>query len=391
MFGQLQNLALCWAAVRLIGERCERLGMNVERWSRRLDRLVRTFVSGTLPTAPIGLPRVNRWALRVLDRVHKRRFPERFSDEGRRPPVRAGRPRLDRKLPGVHTGVITAAFGWLDLPESLREAFLVTTAAHDLLELSVGALSLVDDASYEGAAHPEYEFDGWILGQVAKAIAISDDAVARRSLWQPVLDLAPSGSGWIQQFFWSWFTEGAAAAESPDAFTQRWIEMVEYALEHPQWSPERSRGHQIDEMVGEMLGFHFGLQSVAKDATYLEPLGDAVLVFQRSAARWFGEKRLLRGFAAFVVQAGAGKLLRPGIRWLYDACRRLGPDDAEWERLDSRLVDVLSACWDRHAAEVSAEADLRTAFLGLLNTVLRRSNHAGLALRDRVLCSLPGV
>ena len=37
--------------------------------------------------------------------------------------------------------------------------------------------------------------------------------------WKPVLNLGPPAHHWVERFFWQWFTDGAQAAETPEAFT----------------------------------------------------------------------------------------------------------------------------------------------------------------------------
>jgi hypothetical protein len=172
------------------------------------------------------------------------------------------------------------------------------------------------------------------------------------------------GHQWIQSFFWAWFADGAMTAENPEAFVSRWMEMMAYALEQPQWGPPEVHIHQIEEMVEEMLGLGFGVRTIMDSAAYSAAIGMAVPLFRKAVARWLKTERLISGFAAFVVRPGGSELLRPGIQWLNGACTELKAREEKRSGLDGQLVNALAACWDRHAADVAADADLRKSAAG---------------------------
>lgn len=290
-------------------------------------------------------------------------------------------------------GVVVAMFGWLDLLDLTlqKSRDLLLGTARDLLTITMQGLPAVPEGEDDDIEDPRFEFDNWVLGQIARAIAVVDRPEDRASLWRPILDLGKPGNGWVEHFFWGWFSQGVQAAGSPESFVNRWREMIDHALGHPLWDPDRVGAHNLDEMVGEMLGFDFGIQAVADDEQFASAMGSMVEIFSRAAAKWFRIGDIANGFAVFVVRPAAGRLLESGVQWLHDACQKFN-DYFDWraQNIEEHFVAVLSACWERHATNVATDNDLQRAFLGLANLLSARGCHAALVLRDRVLASLPG-
>ena len=64
-------------------------------------------------------------------------------------------------------------------------------------------------------------------------------------------------------------------------------------------------------------------------------------------------------------------------------------DSYDWrDGIEDSLVDFLEVCRQRESAEISANAELREAFRGLLSTLVSRGCNTAIALRDRLLASL---
>ena len=89
-----------------------------------------------------------------------------------------------------------------------------------------------------------------------------------------------------------------------------------------------------------------------------------------------------RGFLAFAVKPGTARLLLPGVFWVAKAVEFF--DSYDWrDGIEDSLVNFLEVCRQRESAEISANAELREAFLGLLSTLVSHGGHAAIALRDR--------
>jgi len=393
LFQQTCSLAAYWAAVRFVSARSERLEIDVERWRDRGVRLRKAFVKGRLRNAVGRLGQLSRWGIRAEKRLERKRFPKRLGAGGRHELQGSAPRQLWRETPGLDMGVVVAMFGWLDLLDLTlqKSRDLLLGTARDLLTITMQGLPAVPEGEDDDIEDPRFEFDNWVLGQIARAIAVVDRPEDRASLWRPILDLGKPGNGWVEHFFWGWFSQGVQAAGSPESFVNRWREMIDHALGHPLWDPDRVGAHNLDEMVGEMLGFDFGIQAVADDEQFASAMGSMVEIFSRAAAKWFRIGDIANGFAVFVVRPAAGRLLESGVQWLHDACQKFN-DYFDWraQNIEEHFVAVLSACWERHATNVATDNDLQRAFLGLANLLSARGCHAALVLRDRVLASLPG-
>jgi len=258
----------------------------------------------------------------------------------------------------------------------------------EVVGLSLGLLPAIQAPDRQEIDGLPSQFDSWVFGLVARAIPHMTASEAPDSLWRPILDLGTPAHHWVEYFFWQWFTDGVQAAKNPEEFAGMWTRMISHALTHPGWDPATSRTYDLGEMVFELLGFHHGVHNVAANENFTAGVGRMVGVFEQAARRWFTIPRVLNGFARFVVQAGASRLLVPGVQWLAEAPRSL--DSYEWRErgLEENLVEVLRVCWIQESGRVANEPGLRAAFFALLTSLASRGGHAAIALRDRVLDSI---
>lgn len=386
-FNRVKAMALLWSGIHALARRSHQLDTDTERWRNREERLLGAFIDGRLPCVHGLLVRVNRWAARAMDRLERKRFSDRprasGRPSGRRPPR-----ELRREPPAIDVEVLRAAFDWVNLhaASSPAERSEMQDFLHDILDVTLRGIEQPEDVRWQEMEGPKYEFDQWLLDKVARGVATTCTAAERAAFWRPLLDLGRPGHRWIEQFFWAWFIGGLQASDDPSGFSARWTEMVEYALAHPLWDPAQVGTHDLDEMVSEMLGFGFGIRAFADDGRFATELVKMKVLYQRAAAKWFHMGRVANGFAAFVSRPCATPLLKAGVTWLHDSLRQLDEDGYAWRQRDieENLVGALQECWRRHSTDVKAEGELRSAFLGLINMLCARGNHAALVLRDEV-------
>ena len=232
-------------------------------------------------------------------------------------------------------------------------------------------------------------FDGWVYGIVCSMIVQMDDDDNPESLWRPILDLGVFAHEWVERFFWHWFIEGVNTSSSAEVFVRYWAEMIRFALASPKWAIENARTFYLDEMVCELLGYHFGADSMASEERFAPSLGAMSSIMEQAAQKWFSMPRVANGFARSLVKPGYDQLLCRGVRWLYQAVTNA--DDYElWRQQDveDHLIGVLQKCWDRYPEAVVADSELRSAFRGLLTVLSSRGSHAALELQNRLLNSI---
>jgi hypothetical protein len=134
-------------------------------------------------------------------------------------------------------------------------------------------------------------------------------------------------------------------------------------------------------------GLTWGVRTVAEDSRFRVPLGSMAELFRRAAERWFSMVRVVSAYARFIARPAAERLLPAGISHLRDAAQQFDGSDWSERGLEANVIGALQACWERHPEEVTADDQLRLAFLGLLTMLASRGSHAASALRDRVLKS----
>lgn len=173
---------------------------------------------------------------------------------------------------------------------------------------------------------------------------------------------------------------------------KRWSDMITFALSSLAslgWNPQRVQKSWLDSKVFELMGYHFGMHSIASDPTFAENPADMIPLYDAAAQKWFSMTRVVNGFARSLSEFGYDRILCHGIRWLYRAM----PNSSDYQfwrahEIESNLISALHCCWEKHGEAVCTDRDLQTAFLGLLTALSSRGNHAAMALRDRLLQSI---
>jgi hypothetical protein len=360
-----------------------------ERGLKERARLGESFVDRRLAADYHVLREVDAQALAKREARLAKGFPEHAKMTAREvKEQRRSREVLRVQDVGLDFNVITAAFSWLDIgaAQSAEDRADCLRFTRELLGGVIERVPVVDDPRRQEIDGLASSFDSWVFKVVARTIPLMTAAERPDVLWQPILNLGAPAHHWVERFLWEWFTDGSRSSGSSAQFLRIWREMILYALDHPRWdaavNPEGSLGSVVNKLLGfdqRWTSHSRGEESAAKADTLNE-------VFEKAARRWFGMPNVVRGFLRFATPPGAAGLLLPGIFWVAKAVEGFDPYD--WRHgMEDSLVGFLEACRQREAAEISANAELRQAFLGLLSTLVSRGGHAAIALRDRVIGS----
>jgi len=297
-----------------------------------------------------------------------------------------------RKDLGIDVRVIQAGFSWLTLegtgsPGERKDAL---DQVNELLQLVVTALFPIEDEDDGQRATLPDDFDRWVFGIVAESTVLCVDDENSSKLWKPILSLGTPGKEWVEQFYWDWFTDGLQAAPSADAFVNRWVQMVEFALDSPLWDPKQVDEFELEKPIGELLGLEFGLQSIAADPRGCSVIGGMAAIYPRIVERWFCLPDVVNGFCSALAMPAYDILLCRGIRWLNDAMTELN-EYRFWRGhgIEENLISALYRCWENHRDAVRDDQHLQAAFLALLMALESRGNHAAMALRELVVDSIP--
>ena len=394
-FDGMINLALRSAGLRSLYARASQFELETEsrRWQGQQGSLTKEFRDRGLPVERPSLQDINNNTLEALENLHHQRFPEHAGElERRRRPQRAAgsRETFHPAMVGIDLRMVTFALSWLDLgsAHTSEERRKWLDLIRELLHLSLVPLPAVQDPQRQEIDGLPSDFDNWVDGLIASAIPRMTPQEDPESLWRPIIDLGTPAHHWVEHFTWQWFSGGVQASETPQVFVAIWSRMIRYALSHPLWDPATNRRYDLGEMVSELLGFRIHGRSVTENHDFAVAVGQMVETIELAARRWFGLPQVVSGFAAFAVRPAAAQLLIPGVRWVSDAVRLC--DNRNWKdfHLEENLVEFLQACWEREAAKVSSDPQIRAAFLDLLTRLDSRGGHAATALRDRVLDSI---
>jgi hypothetical protein len=287
--------------------------------------------------------------------------------------------------------VLCAAFDWLGTHpvESPGELKTFESLISEFLSLLLASLTISEEEDVDELDGLPDNFDGWVFGIMCSLIVQMGDGDNPALLWRPVLDLGVFAHEWVERFFWHWFIEGINASSSAEVFVRHWAEMIRFALASPKWAIENARTFYLDDMVCELLRYHFGVDSIASEDRFAPLLGAMAGLMEQVANKWFGMPRVANEFARNLVKPGYDQLLCQGVRWLHKAVT--STDEYElWPQQDVeyRLVGVLQKCWDRYPEAVVADSELRAAFRGLLTVLSSRGNHVALELQNRLLASI---
>ncbi len=322
--------------------------MPIDNWVKRAEGLYTRFVDGTLPVdipsladlseaAAGGIAEIQKALEQKWKKQAKSRGKGKRAEQVPSPGKRARRypVTLDTQLLNA---VLTPLAPSSSSAGSEREEWRKLLA--QLLTLSIKSIPGPSDLRGDEVDGLPSAFDQWVFERVASLLPLlpADQA---RSLWEPILNVGIPAHAWVEQFFWHWFTDGYNHVPTPEAFTALWEEMLRHCLQSPNWVSNRNT-YDLARMITEILGFHFGIETVAKDTAYTESLGKMTPVFEDVASKWFEMESVADGFARFVVAPAATKLLLPAVRWLGKALEIVKPTKSE-RRLDGALL--ISSAW----------------------------------------------
>jgi hypothetical protein len=412
LFVDLQYLTLHWARIRSACHRTAQLCEQVAHWRRfalgdnddnqlpsdeqlrqdadqaaaEIPVLVEGFVSGMVPATT--LQEVAALASDDLQRLNRsRRSQSRRNADS----VSGRRERVHREDSGLDEAVLMHGFAWLALSHAVttaeREAFFPQVQA--LQRLTLATLPRPDDPQRVELEDYPSDFDHFVQRLACVAIAQMEVGSEARSLWQPFLELPTFAHYWVANFLADWFIYGIEAAGSPAKFVGHWSEMLRFAVEAPNWTGRNSHHHRLDSMVCELLGYHYGMDLVAKNESFRPLLSRLSSEFSAAADRWFELPEVADSFARNVIHSGYHNLLPSGVQWLHQASEKT-PLDRFWpdQRHEAHIIAVLRQCWEQRQAAVTNDSKLRAAFSGLITKLAARGSHDAIHLREQLLDSI---
>lgn len=415
-FALMQAMAISWASIRYRCDAVRDFITNDQRFTNseeipkaeksvelvaqelsqslqvEIKELISRFIDGSLPSIDIATTNVDGVA--KLDQLEKagikiwRHRKNRHSEESHF----RGRTKMHREEVGIDLAVLKASFSWLDISkaESVQDRKNVLSHIQDLLGIMLGRFSLATENDAQAVADSfEFEglpndFDGWLLGIVAKTIVQMHEQEMPENLWRPILELSDAAHVWTERFFWYWFEDGSLQTPSMEVFVVRWRDMIRFALGSNVWDPSKNDASLLGDRVYELLGYHLGQKYISGNQHLASLIEGMWTEFELVFEKWFKLPKICGGFTQSLAGPGYEKILCRGIKYIHSAMKN--HKESSFRRqsdFNMHLVSVLDRCLREYPSEVTSDDELKDAISSLLTGLVSYGNNAAMVIRDR--------
>lgn len=252
---------------------------------------------------------------------------------------------------------------------------------------TVSPLTPTDNEQTEDLDESLGQWAYFFLERIAGVVASTDDSVAARRLWQPIIDLGASASQWVSLFSRHW-ADYVLFKDARESVVKSWIAMIDSALANPHWSS--GDGYTIkSHHTGELWRNLFGFAALDSD-TWTDQLRPRVRLIRGQLDRW-AESYLtnsdnVRAFARFLTLPAAVDLVFDGLIWLDSGSQSLSHRYRmdSTDHMDDAVFSLLAHVWRVAQEELRRQETSFRAFKNLLQTLVSRQHGPALELADRV-------
>jgi hypothetical protein len=399
-FDELVNAVVVWCALRPAAHRESGHFDDDAVLSRYRDALFRRLLLGRLKGAMIPLRRVELLGRRLLARVARKSMTagERIMRDARRDRRlrHVEERKLSREIPDIDTEVLWRGLGFL--PRLMRQpiegdALRASHIVRELCDFELRMLSLgePDGGDWEIDGTP-YEFETWILEQVAELMAHTPSIEANRAYYRPILALGPAAAHWVEHFLQAWIRIGLDVANDPVAFKACWEDMVRYAMGLQRWRPRDPRVWNPAETISvDLMGLRKDAAKVLGLERHLDVIRSMEPTFDEWEGNWLGHAMPAAWFAHFLTTESGRILIPNGIVRFAKVVGSFADRDWHHHNLGVLLTQVLGRCWTLLRTDVETQPEFRAAFLELLTYLCVRQVPEALHLRTKVSAALGGA
>jgi hypothetical protein len=336
---------------------------------REIEEIERTFVEGTLQAV---VPSLDEVAL--LETLSKRGSP-------RRPHSR----RAPRRL--IEESLLVAAYQGVPNPKDDKDLWF---PVWERIVLDIfDPLAPVDSELTEDLDDLPGSWGDYFMKRVAGVVAVIENPVTARRLWQPIIDLGASASKWVSRFARHWLAY-TLYRNAQGWVVDSWIAMIDAALANPRWNA--GEGYTIiSRQTGELWRDLLGLSNFGADV-WTDELHSRVRLLRSRLAKWskshLANPDNVRAFARFLTLPAASELAVEGLIWLDRESQALG--SRFWGRLgqsdsaDDAVFSLLAHVWSVTREVLRHNEPAFQAFRNLLQILVSRQHSPALELADRV-------
>ena len=205
------------------------------------------FVEGKTPKIPLDLMELERRSIQM------------YQAEGK---------HVEGRFPWLDLATLEFALSCLTLDRRGEPSFDFKSALIALqysLEISLKRLNLKankDDRGRPRRTIP-YEFDHWILREIASALPHVPVSKGRDDLWKNILALGPNEEHFVQDFLLYWFAMNLEKTDHRRTFVEIWRLMIDYALSCESWDLSKPFAwHNAPVLFGHLIGGHPQLRNI---------------------------------------------------------------------------------------------------------------------------------
>jgi hypothetical protein len=203
-----------------------------------------------------------------------------------------------------------------------------------------------------------------------------------RTLWEPILTLAPIAHYWVESFINDWFMIGLQSAPACDAFTREWEAMLDYAEDPQTWSSARP-SYRLLELHSLLLGLD-GFALTLWSAEHAPLIVRMASRYQRWASKRLYRREDAAQFARLLGQPGAQPLLDDGLEWLAAADTPAASGSYRDDRYEDAVGELLDHVARHHSERPRSPTEAGDAYRALLRRLVDRQVPIALELTSRL-------
>jgi hypothetical protein len=330
--------------------------------------VIKDFVEGKTPKIPLDLMELER------------RSRQMHKAEGK---------RMDGWFPLLDLPTLKFALSCLTLDHKGEPAYDFESALSALqsgLEISLERLNL--KANKNDSGRPErtipYEFDHWILREIAFALPHIPVSKGRDDLWKNILALGPNEEHFVQDFLIDWFAMNLEKAEHRRIFVEIWKSMIDYALSCKSWDFSKPFAwHNAPVLFGHLIGGHPHLRNIWNKE--YRSLVDSMQPSISKVMEHCVESVALDVFlASLLSQPAFWGILDIGLRHIRQS---LDKDPFQfWNEhgLTDLLAEMLETLYRERIFEIKQSRDVFDSYYWLLSKLAERHNPVAQELISRL-------
>lgn len=330
--------------------------------------VIKDFVEGKTPKIPLDLMELEK------------RSRQMYQVEGE---------RVEGRFPWLDLPTLEFALSCLTLDRQGEPAFNFESALIALqsgLKISLKRLNLKankDDSGRHRCTIP-YEFDHWVLREIASALPHVPVSKGRDDLWKNILALGPNEEHFVQDFLLYWVAMNLEKTDHRRTFVEIWRLMIDYALSCESWDLSKPFAwYNAPVLFGHLIGGHPHLRNIwnKEYRSLVDSMRPSISKVMEHCVKGVALDVFL---ASVLSQPAFGGVLDIGLKHI-----RLSLDKDPfqfWNKhgLSDLLAEMLETLYRERIFEIKQSRDVFDSYYWLLSKLAERHNPVAQELISRL-------